>query len=253
MTPTLVLKKKIHLNPGDVCNVGHMEVRFPLPQGLSEAFTAVRGQAVITSGEVEAAVFPVSFAKKAKLLQGIFLGEYEPYDRYLNSLGKKFWVFAAPEDLPDSEQDRLVGCNYIDTLKQVASLKDWYGFHGTAYVNDGAVYEALADGSYDGGWIIPTRELLSGKDVNNQHIRLENLYTCQNEGAFVGTYKKMSIDGNEFPRWYWSCTESRLYKAEVWSTRFYDGYEGWAQNKKTERAHCRLVRLVEIKQQRVYI
>ncbi len=180
--------------------------------------------------------------------QGIYLGKYSPIDRDGISLGRTFNVFAAPQDLPEK-------MTYVDTVKFIAGLVDWYGFNGTNYPTDKEIYAALNDGSYDGGWIIPTRELLvgtapdsevvirrGGKDgvPQGEVIQPDNLFDHQNKGAFKGTFITATSDG-----WYWASTEHRDEPSSVFSAWIRDGVEHF-NFKDIFSIRCRPVRLVEI-------
>lgn len=148
--------------------------------------------------------------------EGIFLGKYKPRDRDGNSLGKIFNVFAAPEDLGGAEK-------YVDTVKHIAALKNWHGHDGTNYATDKELYQALKNGGYNGGWIIPTRPLLSGRNVNDIIIQPDNLYAHKDKGALAETFKTAASDSS---RCYWSSTEDRDYTSHVYAIRFSDGHEG---------------------------
>ena len=173
----------------------------------------------------------------------IYLGKYSPQDRDGNSLSKTFNVFAAPEDLPETMK-------YVDVVKYIAKLKKWHGHDGTNYATDKEIFKALKNGSYNGGWIIPTRELLVGTEPDGESgvrkgkvIQPDNLFDHQNKGAFKGTFKTAAASGSGFPGWYWSSTENRDGPSDVWSVRFLDGDGGW-DLKDNYRLSCRPVRLV---------
>lgn len=181
--------------------------------------------------------------------QGIYLGKYSPIDRDGISLGKTFNVFAAPQDLPER-------MTYVDTVKFIAELVDWYGFNGTNYPTDKEIYAALNDGSYDGGWIIPTRELLVGTAPDSAEvirsagkggipqgevIQPDNLFDHQNIGAFKGTVGTDPANCS----WYWTSTERRGEPSSVFSVWIRDGVERF-NHKDTFLMRCRLVRLVEV-------
>ena len=174
----------------------------------------------------------------------LYVGKYAPLDRNGVSLGKVFNVYAAPEDLPGT-------MSYVDAVKHIAGLKNWHGHDGTNYPTDRQIYAALKDGSYKGGWIIPTRELLVGTEPDGQSgvrkgkvIQPDNLFDHQNKGAFKGTFKRAASSGSGFPDWCWSSTENRDSPSVVWGVRFSGGYEGWF-HKDGLRLSCRPVRLVE--------
>ena len=156
--------------------------------------------------------------------QGIFLGRYAPKDREGNSLGKIFNVFAAPEDLTDATGNKGI-FKYVDAVKRIASLKNWHGHDGTNYATDKELYMALKNGSYNGGWIIPTRDLLSGKDVDGNTTQPDNLYAHKDKRDLSGTFTTAAASGSDYPDWYWSSTEHRDDPSDVHSVRFSDGYE----------------------------
>lgn len=178
--------------------------------------------------------------------QGIYLGRYKPKDRNYVKLGKVFNVFAAPEDLP-------AAMKYPDAVAYIAELKEWHGFDGTHYLNDGEIYAALKDGSYDGGWIIPPRELLfgtapdSGRGIREDNvIQRDSLFYHQNTGAFKGTFKTSTPHDISNIEWYWSSTEQYGYPSMTWGGRILDGSEDGNFRKNGIKYSCRLVRLVEV-------
>ena len=169
---------------------------------------------------------------------GVYIGQYAPKDHDGNSLGKIFNVFAAPEDLGGTEQ-------YVDTVKHIARLTNWNGFDGTNYAADKEIYKALKDGSYNGGWIIPTRDLLSGKDVEDNKTQSGNLLAAYNKAVLQGV-KTSPGDVSGYPAWYWSSTEYRDCPSYVNFVCLSDGREGW-NYKDDARLSCRPVRLVPCK------
>ncbi|MBI3440597.1 MAG: hypothetical protein HY052_02140 [Proteobacteria bacterium] len=173
--------------------------------------------------------------------QSVYLGQYVPKDRDGNSLGKIFNVFAAPQDLTDASGKKET-FKYVNAVKRIAELKNWNGFDGTNYATDKEIYQALKDGSYNGGWIIPTRDLLSGKDVDGNATTPDNLHAHKNTGALAGTFTT-AASGSGYPGWYWSSTENRDDSSGVHGVRFSDGYESW-DRKDSLRLSCRPVRLV---------
>lgn len=171
--------------------------------------------------------------------QGVFLGRYAPKDREGNSLNKIFNVFAAPQDLPDRMK-------YIDVVKHIAQMKEWYGFDGTNYENDKEICKALKDGSYKGGWIIPPLDILVGHDVDRKKTTADNLYAHKNKGYLKDTFHTAESLGSTYPDWYWSSTEDHDSSLGVHSIRFSDAYDNW-DNKDGSRLSCRPVRLVEVR------
>jgi len=134
---------------------------------------------------------------------------------------------------------------YVDTVKHIAKLKGWNGFDGTNYPTDKEIYAALKDGSYNGGWIIPPRELLFGKDVNGNVTQPDNLYAHKDKGALAGTFCTVASIGSVFPHFYWPSTEDRDDSFFVHVVRFSDGDENWV-HKDHYRLCCRPVRLERI-------
>lgn len=167
----------------------------------------------------------------------IYLGQYKPKDRDGKSLSKTFNVFAAPEDLPDTMK-------YFDAVKLIAKLKKWYGYDGTNYATDKELYAAIKSGSYNGGWIIPTRDILHGKDVDGKDTTPDNIFAHKDKGSFKGTLKMAEFSGSDCPGWYWSSTEDRDYATGVWFVRLSEGDAFWL-NKDNSHLSCRPVRLVE--------
>ena len=107
----------------------------------------------------------------------------------------------APEDLPEL-------LTYNDAVKKVASLKNWHGFDGCDFKNEAELMAAFENGTYNGGWFIPPKDLL--------------LKMYDNKDASYGT-----ASGSVFAHWYWSCTEHRVYSTLVWFVRFSDGVVVW--------------------------
>lgn len=156
--------------------------------------------------------------------KGIFAGIWTPKDRDGQSLGKKFNVFAAPEDLTDAS-GRTTLMTFKDTAKHMTALRKWHEHDGGDFANDTALYNALVDGSAVGKWFIPTRDLLT-----------DNLYANKDK---IGGFQ---TSGSGLVVWYWSCTEHHDHTSLVWATRFSDGVSGW-DNKDSNRGTCRPVRV----------
>src|SRR5262249_18712121 len=92
------------------------------------------------------------------LLGGIYVGIYQPCDSAGTSLGLAFNVIAAPADLGDV-------CGYAQTVEAVAGLSNWNGYNGENYGCEREILQALKEGKYNGGWIIPPQELLTGENM----------------------------------------------------------------------------------------
>ena len=178
--------------------------------------------------------------------QGVYIGKYSLRDRHGKSLGKIFNAFAAPHDLTDAA-GKKVTYSYLDTLKRVAELKNWNGFDGTNYLADREIFQVLKDGSYNGGWIIPPYELLTGVDAKGDRTTPDNLLAHKDRGAFSGTF---CLEENPnpvvCPGWYWSSTENALdWSADRLTARFLDGV-AHSDHKDGRKMSCRPVRLVEV-------
>lgn len=161
--------------------------------------------------------------------EGVFVGTWTSKD-----LGKIFNVFAAPEDLTDIFERKIL-LTFNDAVVRVASLRDWHGHNGGNFENAAAVYDALKNGGYNGEWFIPTQEMLQ-----------DNLYKRQNEGSLKETFTTKDY-GSGYPVWYWSSTEHRGHSSGssgMQGVHFSDGREGWYL-KDNNRSSCRPVRLVE--------
>jgi hypothetical protein len=183
--------------------------------------------------------------------EGVFLGQFRPKGRDGKSLGVVFNAFAAPEDLTDTSGKKET-FKYVDAVKRVKGLKDFHGHDGESYATDKELNQALKSGSYKGGWVIPTRELLIGTEADGPTgirkggvVQPDNLYDHREKGDLKGTFCTKAASGSGFPQWYWSCTEDREDPACVWDAGFSDGYGGWAR-KGIIRLSCRLVRLVPV-------
>ncbi len=207
------------------------EPDFRTIDGMSIDLTLVTGKVAAKSKSAQAT--PV--IGQMIIGQGIFLGQYKPGDRAGNNLGKIFNVFAAPQDLPDTMR-------YVDAVKCIANLKGWNGFDGTNYATDKELYAAIKSGNYNGGWIIPTRELLSDMDVDGTATQPGNLYAHKNTGALKGTFTEAATSSSRYPDWYWSSMENRDDSSNVLVIRFSDGVEDW-DVKDFYRFSCRPVRL----------
>ncbi len=232
---------------------------YVIPKELLDAIAIVNNRAPAPGGKVVkvpvSEVFPVSTAiakeehREAATIgvlsdEGVFIGQYSPVDRHGHSLGKIFNVYAAPEDLADPSGTKMTA-TYIDTVKRIAKLKNWNGFNGSYYETDEELYDSLKDGSYDGSWVIPTSELLAGKDAYGNRIQPDNLAAHQNDGALAGTFTRAAADVSSNNSNYWSCTgyyADHLYEqaaqlADSWT---------YSVNKNCDYIRCRPVRLVEV-------
>ena len=135
--------------------------------------------------------------------KGVYVGIWKPK----GGSGKKFNVFAAPEDLTDASGKKAL-LTFKDAAKEVGRLRNWHGHDGGNYANDTAFYKALKKGIYNGEWVIPPLDILGGKDIDGNTVQRDNLYAHRNAGAFKRTFTTRS-SGSDHAHWYWSCTEGR--------------------------------------------
>lgn len=167
--------------------------------------------------------------------EGIYLGQYKPKNHGIKNLKVTFNIFAAPTDL-------LPKCMTYDAIvKHIAQLKNWHGHDGTNYASDTNLYKALENGSYNGGWIIPTSDMLHGKGqiggYYGEDATPDSLWAHKDVGAFKGAFNRLG--------WYLSSTPFHTYEDKVWRAalsmdwRLLDG-----AHKKEQPGYCRPVRLV---------
>jgi len=177
-------------------------------------------------------------------LGGIYAGTYKPCDTGGASLGLTFNVIAAPRDLGQVR-------SFAHTVRDVAALSNWHGYNGENYGCAREIYQALKDGSYEGGWIIPPAELLGGRNPNNHLPQYDNLYVYKNEGAFAGTFKTEAAVGPGMPHVYWSSTEPFGDPDKIVSCGFATSFLEASVNSDYKNAgfmSCRPVRLMLARQ-----
>jgi hypothetical protein len=158
--------------------------------------------------------------------KGVFIGTWSPKDRDGNSLNKTFNLFAAPHDLGLDENGRgtKLVATYNKAAAHVAGLQDYHGYNGFNHNVSGqgkhvppdeALYDALRNGSYNGEWFVPPKDVLD-----------DNLYQNKDKGDLSGTFVTSS-SGSDHAHWYWSCTEHPDYWSSVCSVSFTDGDGVW--------------------------
>jgi hypothetical protein len=184
-------------------------------------------------------------AKPGDLLEalgGIYVGTYEPRDTGGNSLGLTFNVIAAPCDLGRVR-------SFAETIKAVAALSDWQGYKGESYTCAREIYQALKDGSYNGGWIIPPMELLSGTKLSNHFMQRDNMFDYKDTGEFAGTFTTEHTGGIGLPQVYWSSTEPCGDMTRIVSCSFAgNSAANHADYKDSGFMSCRPVRLMLVTQ-----
>lgn len=183
--------------------------------------------------------------------EGVFVGRYE---LPVKGLRRAFNVYAAPQDLADAN-DGNKAFTYREAVYRVAALRDWNGFDGENYANSNQIHQALQDGSYEGGWVIPPRELLSGMGAETpsgerkpELVGCDNLFDLRQKGAFSNTFTTVAADAYNEPACYWSSTLDDGYHGPDFALNvdFSDGYESLGLVD-SRCFSCRPVRFVPVK------
>jgi len=143
--------------------------------------------------------------------KGVYVGKHEITSK--GGLKKIFDLYAAPEDLTDANDKKLVA-TYNDSVRTLNEKKFWHGYNGECFENHKELEEALASDTYQGGWFIPAREIVK-----------THLYQNKDTGDLKGTFTDKSGSGNA--HWYWSCTEHREAASYVSGLDFTDGDDDW--------------------------
>jgi hypothetical protein len=172
--------------------------------------------------------------------KGIYMGVWEPKDREGKSLGKTFAVYAAPVDLTDASGRKLVA-TFKDTAKRMTALRNWHGHDGGDFANDAALYRGLADGTGIGKWFIPTRDLLTGTDLDGNKVQNDNLVAHKDKLGEITTSRE-GCGYYDYPNYYWTLSEPRDNSYYVWCARLADGGGGWGI-KDNGRQSCRPCRV----------
>jgi hypothetical protein len=174
----------------------------------------------------------------AGVCTGIYIGTQEITAK--GGLKKVFDLYAAPEDLTDGNERRLV-TTYKKAVKALKRKKNWHGYNGECFKNHQAWEVALANNTYRGGWFIPTKEILHGKNAEENKVQNDNLFGNRSKmprgSEFVTT-----DNGSGHAHWYWSCTEYRDDLSRVHCVDFTDGTSIWWGYKDTRERSTRPVR-----------
>jgi hypothetical protein len=131
---------------------------------------------------------------------GVYLGQWQPRDRKFRRVGPLFNVLAAPEDLPRTRE-------YIPTVKYIAKLKNWHGCDGANIETMEDFLTLIRTKRYDGGWMVPPRDVMEGKDLFGRDTMADNLLRHKDKPGF-GKFNLAISDGESMrtPDWYWTCT-----------------------------------------------
>ncbi|MDD3370551.1 MAG: hypothetical protein PHE27_01870 [Alphaproteobacteria bacterium] len=147
--------------------------------------------------------------------KGIFFGTWDVLDPRFSKRGKKFYVYAAPEDL-SAFPGLLATWHYAS--KELAEKKGWYGHGGREYWEEARLRNDLINGDYGGEWFVPPRSFLDGVDADGVAVRKETLFALRHTGAFGGTL--CEEDENSA---YWSCTKALSGNRDYYSVVFRTG------------------------------
>ncbi len=137
--------------------------------------------------------------------KGVFIGTWEPRDKKGKSLGKIFNVYAAPEDMTNDDDEKLM-LTFNDAAKHVAAMKDWHSHDGGDYASEDALLKALKKDTYKGEWFIPPLEIMATRDPAGEFNKLGMLTVARNVGALADTFEK--LDGVPTSQMYWTSTET---------------------------------------------
>ena len=146
----------------------------------------------------------------AGVCTGIYLGQY-------SDLKQIFDLYAAPEDLTDENDHSLIAA-FNTSVEALNQKKNWHGYDGECFYREKELNNALVNGTYQGGWMLPTNKIL------------RRLYKHKDVGDLKDTFK-VNNQPNGANR-YWSCTECRgsavliepnLYRPAMSRVRFSDG------------------------------
>ncbi|MGH6922861.1 MAG: hypothetical protein ACRED5_03735 [Propylenella sp.] len=149
----------------------------------------------------------------------VYVGSREMKDTDGASLGA-FYLFTPIEDLTDGNGDKML-LTFNEAAVHVAGLRGYFGHDGGGFASDPALYRAMRDGSYEGEWFIPPKDIL-----------VDNLYENRAQGALSGTFAEEYSSG--LGLWYWSLTEHPGNPDGVYVVDFPDGGGVWVLKGFTE-------------------
>ena len=155
--------------------------------------------------------------------KGIYFGVQEITTE--GGLTQTFDLYAAPEDLTDAQDEKLV-TTYNKAVIALNEKEDWHGHHGECFKNSEELEKALVNGTYKGGWFIPTKEMVHGKDAQRKKVQANNLYDHR-EKMPSGSEFITTASGSALAHWYWSSTEHPVNSSLVYVVDFTDGGDGW--------------------------
>ena len=139
--------------------------------------------------------------------KGIYCGVWKPRTREGMSLGKAFNLFAAPQDLRvkiEGKKREKKTFTYPEAVTAVAALKGWNGHDGGQYEDEVDLYDAIHSEKYNGGWFIPTRDIIDGRNCFDEAQHMHNFKALRNVRGLVRTWQRETLFRNA--EYYWSCT-----------------------------------------------
>ncbi len=155
--------------------------------------------------------------------KGIYFGVQEITTK--GGLTQTFDLYAALEDLTDAQDEKLV-TTYNKAVIALNEKEDWHGHHGECFENSEELEKALENGTYKGGWFIPTKEMVHGKDIQGNKVQANNLYDHR-EKMPSGSEFITTDNGSGDAHWYWSSTERPGLSSHVYNVDFTDGDDVW--------------------------
>jgi hypothetical protein len=163
--------------------------------------------------------------------RGVYLGTWTPTERDGSSIGKNFYVFAAPMDLMDDSGEVLVA-EFKETAQQVAALTNWNGHNGSPLANDQDLCTALKERKYGGEWVIPPLQIVNGQNYNLKQEFPNNYFALKDYVPPKNAFLKNI---------YWSCTQYAYIPTMVCAASLRTG-DLWCGEWTLDRNPCRVCR-----------
>jgi hypothetical protein len=149
----------------------------------------------------------------------IYAGLWNPDADTSASPKKKYAVFAAPKDITQPDKGKPL-LSFHNAVLEVTTIKDLCGHDGFLCANEFALYRALHNRAYTGGWIVPPVDILYGKNSLPDEA---NLFAHRQLGDFAGTFHTEKPREHIDKIWYWSCTEASNGSKRICNVHFGSG------------------------------
>jgi len=152
--------------------------------------------------------------------KGIYIGT----QKFKNKDGLKqiFDLYAAPKDLKwDSVNGHHMAAKYNRSVQELNQRKKLFGHDGECFQTEKELKKAIANGTYNGGWFIPTLNILE-----------ENIYPNIEKGDLEDTFWLKSSKNTSYfnrntnftPDKYWSCTQAFAFiQPHMYNVRLSNG------------------------------